>query len=147
MGSNDTKLIEANLATSSTFVAGSSISLGIAYDTGINAQDLVFTYREPSGLLTTGIVEYVSTLEDPDFNGDGDVDMADLMIWQRGYGNGTTHSQGDANGDGTVDGADLALWKLQFGTGGALTGILGVPEPSSVVLLLMAGLGFGIRRR
>jgi hypothetical protein len=51
-----------------------------------------------------------------DFDGDGDVDGRDFLLWQRGFG--TTDAapyQGDANADGHVDGSDLAVWKDQYG--------------------------------
>ena len=61
-------------------------------------------------------VVLVESQENADFDQDSDVDLSDLMRWQRGYGNGTTLAEGDANGDATVDGQDLAVWKSQFGT-------------------------------
>jgi hypothetical protein len=65
------------------------------------------------------------TLADPllgDFNSDGDVDGADFLIWQRGYGIQTpnaTKSDGDADDDMDVDSVDLTVWESQFGTGSA----------------------------
>lgn len=51
-----------------------------------------------------------------DFDGDRDVDGADFLIWQRGFGVATpTPMDGDATGDGRIDGADLAAWRGQFG--------------------------------
>jgi hypothetical protein len=56
-----------------------------------------------------------------DFDGDGDVDGNDLLVWQRGLGTpplvaGASH--GDADGDRDVDGADLGLWSGNYGQGG-----------------------------
>jgi hypothetical protein len=58
---------------------------------------------------------------DPDFNSDTAVDLADLMIWQRGFGltGQTGNSQGDADGSGAVDSDDLDVWKAQFAGGSA----------------------------
>jgi hypothetical protein len=55
--------------------------------------------------------------ESADFDGDGDVDGRDFLIWQRGYSSvGTaTRATGDANGDGQVDAADLTVWQEQYG--------------------------------
>lgn len=43
-----------------------------------------------------------------DFNGDGQVDGADLAIWQSAYGKSVL---GDANGDGNTDGRDFLMWQ------------------------------------
>lgn len=61
-----------------------------------------------------------------DFDGDGDVDGADLLVWQRGFG--TTYSA-----------SDLASWKSQFGS--ATSVAASVPEPLSWTLLLTAACG------
>ncbi|MDZ4658253.1 MAG: hypothetical protein SH868_11805 [Bythopirellula sp.] len=55
-----------------------------------------------------------------DFDGDGDVDGRDFLVWQRNNGNAT----------------DLALWQEQYGAGGALAASFAVPEPTSSVLLV-----------
>ncbi|MEM9352606.1 MAG: choice-of-anchor Q domain-containing protein [Planctomycetota bacterium] len=57
---------------------------------------------------------------DADFDGDMDVDIADLIIWQDNFGVGTTQPEGDADDDGDVDAADLACWEQEFGTGVAV---------------------------
>ncbi|HMP07699.1 MAG TPA: hypothetical protein PJ982_15215, partial [Lacipirellulaceae bacterium] len=71
--------------------------------------------------------------DDADFNGDGVVDGADFVIWQRGLGVGTTNSQGDANGDNFVNGADLEVWRSQFSPT-AQGAAAGVPEPASAAV-------------
>jgi hypothetical protein len=48
-------------------------------------------------------------------------------------------STGDANGDGNVNAADLAVWELQYGTGGlAGASLSSVPEPAAGLLGLLA---------
>ena len=69
----------------------------------------------------------------PDLDSDGDVDIADLMMWQRN--------------DGSADG--LAVWQTHF-TGGAAA-VSMIPEPSSLGLLAcmalaLAGTRDGLRR-
>jgi autotransporter-associated beta strand protein len=81
-----------------------------------------------------------STVQSGDFDGDGDVDGADFVVWQTNFPKTGTGSQstGDANGDGNVDGGDFAVWQDQFPTpsgGGASP----VPEPGAVAL---AAIGF-----
>lgn len=76
-----------------------------------------------------------------DFDGDGDVDGRDFLIWQRtgllDDGTGSL-ADGDANGDGNVDSDDLIVWQDQYGEVPALSAITSVPEPTSAVLLGMA---------
>ena len=86
--------------------------------------------------------------DDADFNGDGSVDGADFLIWQRGLTSGGSGSlaTGDATGDGNVDGADLSVWASQFSP--SLTAAAdAVPEPTAAVLLLPVAASLGLRRR
>ncbi|QEG34487.1 PEP-CTERM sorting domain-containing protein [Bythopirellula goksoeyrii] len=87
-----------------------------------------------------------------DFNGDGIVNQLDMQIWQNNYGRTAPpdlSALGDADGDGDVDGLDFLKIQQQYGgMGMPLTAALAnVPEPSSLVLMLGAVLGFGLRRR
>ena len=76
-----------------------------------------------------------------DFDEDGDVDQADLTAWQNSYGLGSAaeHWHGDADGDGDVDGRDFLTWQRQYtGSLDGLAAVNAVPEPSTVVLLLVS---------
>jgi T5SS/PEP-CTERM-associated repeat protein len=76
-----------------------------------------------------------------DFDEDGDVDGADLVLWRLGVGtsSGALHSQGDADGDRDVDGADFLTWQRQLGSGSIISAANGpVPEPGSAVLASIA---------
>lgn len=55
-----------------------------------------------------------------DFDGDGDVDGRDFLVWQRGYGSGpgATISAGDADADGFVGPTDLTIWQDNYGESG-----------------------------
>jgi hypothetical protein len=76
--------------------------------------------------------------EDGDFDGDGDVDGADFLTWQRNVGaTGQPLSAGDANGDGNITGADLAIWRSQFGPA-AVAAAAAVPEPAACLLAATA---------
>ncbi|QDT75165.1 PEP-CTERM sorting domain-containing protein [Lacipirellula limnantheis] len=71
-----------------------------------------------------------------DFNADNVVDGADFLVWQRG---------GSPNPLST---GDLDLWKAHFGDVGSATGAVGaVPEPSSLIVSLLAMAGFATFRR
>ena len=53
-----------------------------------------------------------------DFDGDSDVDLADLMAQQRGFGvTPAALTDGDADGDESVGLSDQAVWETQFGRG------------------------------
>ncbi|MCA9235829.1 MAG: PEP-CTERM sorting domain-containing protein, partial [Planctomycetales bacterium] len=43
---------------------------------------------------------------------------------------------GDANGDGNVNDADLTVWQSQFGTSPATSVVSAVPEPTTLALAL-----------
>jgi hypothetical protein len=136
-GSSVNQLIEQFLGSGgSSIAAGESISLGNAYNTsifGANDGDLQFSFAVNSGALIASTVTYIGSGGQPgDFDVDGDVDGNDFLVWQRGLG--TTHSA-----------ATLATWKANFGAP-AVAAAGAVPEPSSIVLLLAAGMLLAARR-
>jgi hypothetical protein len=73
-----------------------------------------------------------------DFNADGEVDAADYVVWRQSHGS-STDLRADGNGDGSIDDADYAVWRAHFGTtyGGAMLGIIALPEPSSALTLFV----------
>jgi hypothetical protein len=84
-----------------------------------------------------------------DYSGNSIVDAADYTIWRDTLGS-TTDLR--ANGDNvgasanTIDQADYGYWKSRFGnTMGS--GAIGVPEPTTVLLLGLASLGLIWMRR
>jgi hypothetical protein len=91
-----------------------------------------------------------------DFDGNGAVNGADLVVWQNGFGtaSGASSAAGDANGDGAVDGRDFLRWQAQFGAAAAAAAVAtSVPEPAAAALLaigwwpLARGLRRPVRRR
>jgi hypothetical protein len=86
-----------------------------------------------------------------DLNLDGIVNDSDLNIWMTFAGSGTTWQTGDANYDGVVNGIDLDLLKASIGLPQLAGGIVGVPEPGSLAMLVAGLLGllasFSIRTR
>ncbi|MCG8448239.1 MAG: hypothetical protein MI725_01500 [Pirellulales bacterium] len=69
----------------------------------------------------------------PDYDGDGDVDGADLAVLRNAYGNS---ANGDADNDGDTDGADFLIWQRQYTGPLVLTAAATVPEPSTMALLI-----------
>ncbi len=97
--------------------------------------------NEGEGVLTFDQITGVDTIVSPenaDFDSDLDVDVADALTLQRGFGVGSTLAEGDANGDGSINTADQVIWGNQFGTGAAVSApaIAQVPEPGACGLLL-----------
>jgi len=82
---------------------------------------------------------FIGVQPSADFDVDGDVDGADFMRWQRGFGDmgSAAHGHGDANRDLNVDAIDFNLWKSRFG---GAPGLTSVPEPAASVLFLVGGL-------
>ena len=72
-----------------------------------------------------------------DFDGDGDADGADFLVWQRGFGD-------------THDAADFANWTADFGASPAVAASdaasAAVPEPATMITALLAlGCLVGVR--
>jgi hypothetical protein len=77
-----------------------------------------------------------------DFNGDGNVDGLDFVVWQNNFpkASAANLSDGDADGDGDVDGADFVVWQTNFpfSSSSATTPI---PEPHAGFVMLSGAVG------
>jgi hypothetical protein len=86
-----------------------------------------------------------------DFNGDGNVDGADFLIWQRNFGltDGATLADGDGTGDGSVGDADFAFWESRFGSITIPVPALAaaVPEPTAAMLMVLGFAAAGVAGR
>ncbi len=107
--------------------------------TGTN--DATFFSHEGDSLLAPRLIVDATLASPPatanaDFDGDGEVDGRDFLVWQRGFGGAGSLATGDANNDGTVDGVDLGIWQTQYNNAGLLATAEAVPEPAGLVLLL-----------
>jgi hypothetical protein len=80
-----------------------------------------------------------------DYDGNGVVDAADYTIFQDNLGGDSAVLNGNGSGAATVVQADYLLWVDNFGSSsGSGTA---VPEPSSLALVLLAGICGRVRRR
>jgi len=114
-------------ATDATFTSGVA---GIAYS------------EDDDG--TIGIFRYAAAQDTPfvdeapgDYDGDGDVDGGDFLLWQQQLGG---PGSADGSGNGTVDAADLMVWQTNFGAGGATGSVAAIPEPTALASLVVAAL-------
>jgi pectinesterase len=117
-----------------------NVSNRVSWSKQLTAQQAA-TYSKELWLAgTDGWNPIITELLDPsaDFDGDGDIDGRDFLVWQRGFGLGaqTDNSLGDANFDGDIDELDLAVWQKQFGE--PAPELTAVPEPSAGVLCSLA---------
>jgi len=104
------------------------------------------------GYLNSMAVEIGTPVGMPgDYNGDGKVDAADYTVWRDNLGAPDESSlHGNGNNAGGVDQADYELWKMHYGDSGAgATSLAGtsVPEPTAIVLCLLASVGAACIRR
>ena len=99
------------------------------------------------GQVSYGPLDVIAPPSDADFDNDSDVDGGDFLIWQRNLGVGNSNATGDADSSGTVTAADLAIWKSKFGGPPATPAAGAVPEPSSMLLAVLAGGLFWRRSR
>jgi hypothetical protein len=92
----------------------------------------VLVYRLDFGSSGRGIfMSSIPPVSTPgDFDGDGDIDGRDFLVWQRNPSVG-----------------NLADWQANYGTGSLVATNVAVPEPASVLLLMMVTAGACLRRR
>jgi hypothetical protein len=150
-----TNLSELNTGAATPLAIGAEFSLGSVWNTAGNLRDLTFSYQTSDGVLHDGSIYFgdkavIGPSNNADFNGNGVVDGADFLVWQRGFGlaGQPNKSTGDANGDGNVNAADLTIWKTQFGTNpGAAVAVASIPEPAAGALAVGALAAVVLRRR
>lgn len=84
-----------------------------------------------------------------DYNGNGEVDAADYILWRDTLGQAATPagSGADGDGDGTIGTGDYDYWRARFGNAaGSGLGAGQVPEPTSAALLAIVMLGMIAKR-
>ncbi len=78
------------------------------------------------------------------YDQDLDIDGADFLTLQRGFGLGTTLAEDDTNLDEAVDAADLATWLAQYASVPD-SGAAAVSEPSALVCVTLAAITLSFR--
>lgn len=137
-GSNDMILSELFVQAGSTMTPGASLTLGTAFDPTVfgsgNDGDLSFSFGSVGDtLLANSFVDvvYVTGSQPGDFDGDGDVDGHDFLVWQRNPGVGS-----------------LSDWQNFYGAGSSVATAAAVPEPTTLGLIALGSfLGIVFRRR
>lgn len=138
--------------------SGGLIPLGMFYDTEQDLQDLVLWYDEVSGgvndvqeFAVGGLyTDYVQTAGlAGDYNGDGEVNVADYTVWRDNLGGSSTslENRSVALAGTAIGSIDYQVWKSNFGASleSAVTAVA-VPEPSSTTLLLLTCVAFAACR-
>jgi hypothetical protein len=116
---------------------------------------VVFNFGLDTTSFNAAVQVFADLLQGPlqpgDFNGDGQVNLADYTVWRDNLDGDEDLGVLSGNGDGgTVTGDDYQLWKTHFGTGsgGSLqSSTRVVPEPTSMWLAILAATGIVIARR
>ena len=80
-----------------------------------------------------------------DYDGNGIVDANDYTVWKGAFG--TANAAVDGNGDGVIDAADYILWRAHLGQMVGSGSAAAVPEPSSLLMCVIAAFMFGLRKR
>jgi T5SS/PEP-CTERM-associated repeat protein len=101
-----------------------------------------------SQLYTSGVLSVVSAGLPGDYNNNGSVDAADYVVWRKNQG--TTHVLPNDPIGGTIGPAHYNQWRAHFGqppgSGAGLNANAAVPEPATLVLLIIAAAGWCLRR-
>ncbi len=120
----DTIGISGSTETSGIF----DVSQMVGYEPG----SIMLTVNQGANSSMSVLINPDATLlatgQPGDFNGDGFVNGADFLAWQRGEVSDPPSA------------SDLALWEAQYGVGGLASNVASVPEPSSGLLILLASI-------
>ena len=102
-----------------------------------------------TGLTSPTAIVIVPTLPG-DYNQNGTVDAADYVVWRKTFGESGTNLAADGNRNNQVDSGDFGVWRSHFGnasaSGSGASSNAIVPEPATLLLLILATAGSCLRR-
>jgi hypothetical protein len=130
------------IISSSGIVTGKFGSASLPTLTGANWQ---LRYSPNSVLLQVALVG--------DYNFNGVVDAADYVVWRKSLGQVGIGLLADGNRNGQIDTGDYSVWRSHVGQipgSGSGTGIsanAAVPEPSTLLLMILTAAGSCLKRR
>ena len=81
-----------------------------------------------------------------DYDGDDDVDGADMLLWQRTLGS-TTQLAADGSLDDAVNAADLGVLRTNFGRKAPGAGSVAAPEASGLIMASFAAAMIAVKLR
>jgi probable HAF family extracellular repeat protein len=149
-------LLEVSILPGFTPAAGQSFDIldwGSLSGTfaAINLPTLAGLSWNTSQLYMTGVLSVAAAGLLGDYNGNGTIDAADYTVWRDALTAGATSLLNDST-PGTVEESDFLYWRTHFGESlgsgaGGVSAAAAVPEPNTLVLLVLGGLlGLAARR-
>lgn len=138
---------------------GATLSVGETVDLGniwrkSQVEDISLIVELFDGSVIFGNVHYAGDLLSltGDYNADDAVDVADYVVWRKLLGTNTQlPNEGSGVTQGMVTPEDYTVWRANFGnmldsSSSAVEGSSPIPEPAGFFLVLLAALGFLLRR-
>lgn len=146
--------------TADTDIQTNGTDLGVVVDTSpanlaAALDNLEFTFLlDGETTNRDGFVRYINVpVLAGDYNGDGEVNIADYTVWRDNLGASDESAINFAGDGGGITASDYSHWKTHFGdssnlvAGQLAAGSQAVPEPASVALVLLAILPVARRSR